>query len=87
MEFDHVGYRSYTKREGESYFAPNKVWITAAEDHPFNVEWLRYEDDSPVLEPVKSQPHVGYHVKNLEESLKGMDLLMTYKILCTFEIA
>jgi len=76
MEFDHVGYRSYKKRVGEFYYAPNKVWITDAGQHPFKVEWLRYEDDSPVLEPVKSQPHVGFSVANLEAAMKGLDLLL-----------
>lgn len=76
MEFDHVGYRSYKKREGEFYYAPNKVWITDAKQHPFKVEWLRYEEDSPVLEPVKSQPHVGFRVKNLEAAMKNLDVLL-----------
>ncbi|MDD4572991.1 MAG: hypothetical protein PHR69_02125 [Sphaerochaeta sp.] len=76
MEFDHVGYRSYKKRDDEFYYEPNKVWITDSEKHPFKVEWLRYEANSPVLEPVKSQPHIGYRVKNLEEAMKGLDLLL-----------
>lgn len=76
MKFDHVGYRSYTKREGESYYAPNKVWITDAAEHPFKVEWLRYDDDSPVLEPVKSQPHIGFVVENLEDAIKNHTLLL-----------
>jgi len=76
MQFDHVGYRSYKKRPGEFYYEPNRVWITDAEKHPFKVEWLRYEEDSPVLEPVKSQPHVGFTVDNLESAMKGLDLLL-----------
>lgn len=76
MKFDHVGYRSYKKQKDEFYYAPNKVWITAAENHPFKVEWLRYESDSPVLEPIKSQPHIGFHVENLEVALKGLNLLL-----------
>jgi hypothetical protein len=76
MEFDHVGYRSYEKRPGEFYYAPNKVWITNSDEHPFKVEWLRFEDDSPVEEPVKSQPHVGFRVPSLEAALQGQTLLL-----------
>ena len=76
MEFDHVGYRSDEKRDGEFYYAPNKVWITNSDTHPFKVEWLRFEDDSPVQEPVKSQPHVAFRVNNLEEALQGQTLLL-----------
>ncbi len=76
MVFDHVGYRSYQKREKEFYYKPNKVWITDAQMHPFKVEWLRYEDDSPVLEPVKSQPHIGFRVDNLEQAMKDLEILL-----------
>jgi hypothetical protein len=76
MEFDHVGYRSYEKREGEFYYEPNKVWITDSSLHPFRIEWLRYEEDSVVQEPVKSQPHIGFRVKSIDASAKGMKLLL-----------
>lgn len=75
MKFDHVGFRSYIQREDEFYYEPNKVWITDSQKHPFNVEWLRYEEDSPVLEPVKSQPHIGYVVDDIDEAMEGMKLL------------
>jgi len=76
MIFDHVGYRSYIKHDGEFYYAPNKVWITDSERHPYKIEWLRYDDDSPILEPIKSQPHVGFRVDDLEEAMKDMNLLL-----------
>lgn len=76
MTFDHVGFRSYEKREGEFYYAPNKVWITDSEKHPLQVEWLRYEADSPVQEPVKSSPHIAFRVENLEKESNDMELLL-----------
>lgn len=76
MEFDHVGYRSYEKREDEMYYAPNKVWITDSSRHPFRVEWLRYEDDSPVPEIVKNLPHLGFIVEDIEAASRGMELLL-----------
>jgi len=76
MIFDHVGYRSYEKHDGEFYYAPNKVWITDAAKHPFRIEWLRYEGDSLVPEIVKNRPHVGFRIKNLAESSKGLELLL-----------
>ena len=76
MKFDHVGYRTFETHEGEFYYAPNKVWITDSSTHPFNIEWLRYDVDSVVPEPVKSQPHIGFRVKNLKKAAKGLDLLL-----------
>ncbi|MGI5172792.1 hypothetical protein H0R92_04215 [Treponema sp. OMZ 840] len=76
MIFDHVGYRTTEKKEGEFFFAPNRVWITDSKKHPFNIEWLRYENDSPVKEPVKSSPHIGFRVENLETAMTGMEILL-----------
>ena len=76
MKFDHVGYRSFEKQEGEFYYAPNKVWITDASKHPFKIEWLRYEEDSLVPDIVKNQPHIGFRIKNLVEASRGLELLL-----------
>lgn len=76
MEFDHVGYRSYEKREDEFYYAPNRVWITDSSKHKFRIEWLRYEEDSTVPESVKNQPHVGFRVNSLAEASEGLELLL-----------
>lgn len=76
MKFDHVGYRTEQKRVGEFFYAPNKVWITDSDKNPYKIEWLRYEEDSPVKEPVKSSPHIGYKVENLKEAMKGLKLLL-----------
>ena len=43
---------------------------------PLHVEWLRYESDSPVTGLVRECPHVAYRVKNLEETAKGMKVLL-----------
>ena len=76
MEFDHVGYRSYEKRDGEFYYAPNKVWITDSSKHPFSIEWLRYDEDSPVPEEVKNLPHVGFIVESIRDAARGLELLL-----------
>ncbi len=41
----------------------------------FNVEWLRFEPDSPVSGPLRDQPHVAYRVDDLEQALVGHDVL------------
>ncbi len=48
MQFDHVGIPTSERKSGETYVAATRVWVTDAHRHPFQVEWLRYEPDSPV---------------------------------------
>jgi hypothetical protein len=76
MEFDHIGLRTFEKKDEEDWVEATRVWVTNPKKHPFNVEWLRYEDDSPVEKSFQERPHVAYRVDNLEEASKGMKVLL-----------
>ena len=76
LVFDHVGLITDEKKEDEFYYAPNKVWITDSEKHPYKIEWLRYEKDTPVKNQVRTQSHIGYMVDSLEAASKGLKLIL-----------
>ena len=44
--------------------------------HPYKVEYLRYEPDSPVTGPVRNQPHMAFQVPNLEEAMGDSPVLL-----------
>lgn len=79
MKFDHVGIPTNEKKPGEQFVTATRVWITDAHKHPFHVEWLRFEPDSPVTGPLREMPHVGWRVDSVEqitELSKGMKVLL-----------
>ena len=76
MEFDHVGLRSFEKKDEEDWVEATRVWVTNPKKHPFNVEWLRYADDSPVDKSLKERPHIAYRVDNLDEVSKDMKVII-----------
>ncbi len=76
MQFDHVGIVTTEKKPGEMYIAPTKVWVTDFKNHPFHVEWLRFEPDTPVTGPVREGPHVAYRVEDIAAASKGMKVLL-----------
>ena len=76
MEFSHVGMITEQPQQGEVFIEATRVWITNFEKHPFHVEWLRFEPDSPVTGPVRNQPHVAYRVDSIEDASKGMAVLL-----------
>lgn len=57
--FDHIGIPSDEPRPGEVYVPETKVWVTSPRDNPANVEWVRFEDDSPVTGPLRHMPHLA----------------------------
>ena len=44
---------------------------TSPGDHPYRVEWLWYEPDSPEAELIRTVPHVAYLVESLEDAMEG----------------
>ena len=74
--FHHVGVITDQARPGEIYVAETKVHVTNPADHPYRVEYLRFEPDSPVRGPVRDLPHVAYRVDNLQAALSDEQVLI-----------
>jgi hypothetical protein len=62
LEWDHVGIPTTEVQSDETFVEATRVWVTNPRNHPQNLEFLRYEDDSSVSGPVRDQPHVAYRV-------------------------
>ena len=76
MEFSHIGIVTDDKKPGEVFVEATRVWITNFYEHPHHVEWLRFEPDSPVAGPLRSEPHVAYRVDSIEEASRDMKVLI-----------
>ncbi len=79
MQFEHIGLITTEPKPGESFVAATRVWRTDFLLHPYRVEWLRFEPDSPVTGPLHDQPHVGFRVESVEqitEMSRGMKVLL-----------
>jgi hypothetical protein len=73
--FDHIGLVTEQEKPGESWVEATRVWVTSPRDHPYNVEWLRFEPDSPVTGLLRTEPHVAFRVDDVEQALKGHTVL------------
>jgi hypothetical protein len=52
------------------------MYVTGFETSPFGIEWMRFDEDSPLPELVKQLPHVAFEVDDLEAALEGRDILI-----------
>ena len=68
MQFEHIGLIAKEKKAREDWVEATRVWVTNPREHPFHVEWLRYEPDSPFTGPVREKSHVAYSVEKLSSS-------------------
>ena len=86
---DEVGAGEHAPHANESYIADAKVYVTAPEQHPYRVEFLRFELDSPLPEEVRTTPHAAFLVDDLEAALEGEEVLIapfdaTAELRCAF---
>lgn len=75
-EFDHIGIPTSERQPGERWVETTRVWVTSPRDHHFNVEWLRFEPDSPVRGPLRTQPHVAYRVADVNAAIQGRNVVL-----------
>ena len=76
MRFEHIGIVTHDPKPGESFLPATRVWRTNYLEHPYRVEWLRFEPDSTVPEPIKKMPHVAYRVDDVAEAGRGLKVLL-----------
>jgi hypothetical protein len=73
--FHHVGIPTDTPRPGEQYLESFKMYVSGFQTSPYGIEWMRFEQDSPVSELVKTVPHIAFEVDDLEIALEGRKLM------------
>jgi hypothetical protein len=73
-EFHHFGVPVNTKQDNETYIEGAKVFITSPDDHPYRVEYLRFEEGSPMHPDVINKPHAAFLVDDLTAALEGKNV-------------
>jgi hypothetical protein len=76
MQYHHTGVVTDQKQPGEVYVEATKVWVTNPEDHPYLIEFLRFEPDTPVEPPVSDHCHTAYSVDDLEAAIEGKNVVL-----------
>lgn len=75
-EFHHFGVPTTLSFANATYLAGAKVYISDPESHPYRIEFLRFDADSPMHEAVRTRPHAAFLVPCMEEALKGQNVII-----------
>jgi len=68
-ELHHFGIPTNTHQKNENYMAGAKLYVTDVGDSPNRIEWLRFEEGSPLPELLKTTAHIAYKIENLKEAM------------------
>lgn len=75
-KFHHLGIPVSEKKPDMSYFESIKCWATDPETTQGRIEYLFFEADSPITEPVLSEPHVAFRVDDFDKEIAGKDCVV-----------
>jgi hypothetical protein len=76
LRYHHLGIPTTEVREGERHLPEYGVHVSGYETSPFRIEWMRFDEDSPLPELVRTVPHVAFEVDDLESALEGRNVLI-----------
>jgi len=74
-KFHHMGLPTDEVQPNETYVPATKVWVTEVDAHPYKVEFLRYESDSPVTGPLRDLPHIAFETDDIHRELEGQEVI------------
>ena len=74
--YHHLGIPHTQPRAQEHHVAHLGVHVAGFETSPYGIEWIRFEAHCHVPEIVRIVPHIAFAVDDLDEALKGREILI-----------
>lgn len=78
-KYHHLGIPVKYPIPGEKHMPHLKLYVNPDSNQddtsPFGIELMRFENDCPFDDIIKSMPHMAFEVPDLEEAIKGFEIL------------
>jgi hypothetical protein len=68
-KYHHTGIPTSVIMPDEKYLPQFKFYVSGFQFSPFGIEWMRFEEDSPINRLIQTVPHIAFEVENIEEEL------------------
>lgn len=74
--YHHIGIPTDRSIDGEEYLPDYKMYHAGYEQSEFGIEWIRFDEDCPLPDVVKTVPHVAFQVADLDQALVGKKVII-----------
>ena len=74
--YHHIGIPHTQPRGQELHVARLGVHVSGFETSPYGIEWIRFEPHCDVPAIVRTVPHIAFAVDDLDEALRGREILI-----------
>lgn len=76
MKYNHLGIPTQNDMPWEAYLENLKLHIMEYANDPFGIEWMKFEEGSPMPEMIQKFPHVAFTVNDIAKAAKGFKELV-----------
>ncbi|HFK7185647.1 TPA: hypothetical protein ACG0BA_001261 [Serratia odorifera] len=76
IKFHHVGIPVTEGLPAETYNPQLKMHATGYFESPYAIEWMEFDKESTLPEIIRTQPHIGYVVEDLQKAIKGRHVIL-----------
>lgn len=73
--YHHLGIPTEVRRPDETHLAEYGLFVSGFPTSPFGVEWMRFEEHSPLPPIIRTVPHVAFEVDDLDAALEGQEVI------------
>ena len=71
--YHHLGIPTHKIMPDERYIPHLKFYVSGFGTSPFGIEWMRFDEDCPISDLIKSVPHIAFEVDDIERELVKHD--------------
>lgn len=76
MKFNHFGIPTNEPFEGEIDLPHLKMTVSDHENNPYGIQWMRFWEEAPYPELVKTKPHIAFEVEDITKELVGKKIII-----------
>ncbi len=76
MRYTHLGIPTTERFPGEIDLPNLQMTVSDHQDNEFGIQWQRYWDGAPYPDLVKTVPHVGFEVDDLDAAIDGQQVII-----------
>ncbi len=69
-KYHHIGIPTTDILPNEKYIPHLKFYVSGFSTSPYGIEWMRFEEDSPIHPLVQKVPHIAFEVEHLDIELE-----------------
>ncbi len=76
LRYHHIGIPTAVSRQ-EEYFLPEfGMYVIGYDTNPYGIEWIRFTENPPLPDLVKTVPHIAFETDDLAAELKGRQIFI-----------